>query len=74
MLKIKNSTAISLRSDGIPPNYSLDRTHVDKIYTLAKLIDKDGNESLIFVGVGEPLERGARGINTMIKSMENQWK
>ena len=42
------------------------------IYTLAKLIDKVGNESLIFVGVGEPLERGARVIfNTMIKSMEN---
>ena len=44
--KIKNGTAISLRSDG-----SVDRTHVDKIYTLAKLIDNVGNESLIFVGV-----------------------
>ena len=29
--KIKNATPISLRSDG-----SLDRTHFDKIYTLAK--------------------------------------
>ena len=65
--KIKNATAISLWSDS-----SVYRTHVDKIYTLAKLIDKDGNESLIFVGLGEPLERGARGIfNTIIKSMEN---
>ena len=48
--KIKNSTAISLLSDS-----SVDRTHVDKIYTLAKLIDTVGNESFICVGVGEPL-------------------
>ena len=42
------------------------------MYTLAKLIDNVGNESLIFLGVREPLERGARGIfNTIIKSMEN---
>ena len=35
-------------------------------------MDKVGNESLIFIGLGEPLESGARGIfNTMIKSMEN---
>ena len=63
--KIKNATAISLRSDG-----SVDRTHVYKIYTFAKLIDKVGNESLIFIGVGEPLERGVSEV-TMIKSMEN---
>ena len=31
----KKCYAISLRSDG-----SVDRTHVDKIYTLAKIIDK----------------------------------
>ena len=36
--QIKNASAISLRSDG-----SVDRTHVDKIYTLAKLIDTFGN-------------------------------
>ena len=30
------------------------RTHVDKIYTLAKLIDKVRNESLIFLCLGEP--------------------
>ena len=64
--KIKNANSISLRSDG-----SLDRTNVDKIYTLAKLIDKVGNKSLIYLGIGEPLERGSIGIfNTMIKSME----
>ena len=64
--KIKNANSISLRSDG-----SEDRKNVDKIYTLAKLIDKVGNKSLIFVGVGEPLERGSLGIfNTMIKSIE----
>ena len=46
-IKNKNATAISLRSYG-----SVDRICVDKIYTLAKLIDKVGNESLIFVAVG----------------------
>ena len=55
--KNQNATAISLRSDG-----SINRTRVDKIYTLAKLIGKVGNESLIFVCVVELLERGARGI------------
>ena len=64
--KIKNANSISLRSYG-----SEDRTNVDMIYTLAKLIDKVGNTSLIFSGVGEPFERGSLGIfNTMIKSME----
>ena len=57
--KIKNSTAISLWSDG-----SVDRTYVDKIYTFAKLIDKFGNESIIFVGIGEPLERELVGYLT----------
>ena len=64
--KIKNANSISLRSDG-----SVDRINVDMIYTLAKLIDKVGNTSLIFSGVGEPFERGSLGIfNTIIKSME----
>ena len=68
--KIKNDTTISLRSD-----VSVYRTHVDKIYTLAKLIDKVVNKSLICVCLGEPLERGARGIfNTIIKSLENLLK
>ena len=49
--KIKNTTGITLRSD-----CSVDMTHVDKIHTLAKLIDKVGNESLILLSVGEPLE------------------
>ena len=64
--KIKNATSIYLRSDG-----SVERTFVDKIYTLVKLINKVGNKSLIFVGIGEHSERRSRGIfNTMIKSME----
>ena len=50
----------------------VDKTHVDKIYTLAKLIDKVGTDSFIFVGLGDPLEHEARVIfNTLIKSMEN---
>ena len=58
---------MSLRSDG-----SVDRIHVDKIYTLAKVIDQVGNELLILLGLGESFERGVRGIfNTIIKSIEN---
>ena len=64
--KIKNSNSISLRSDG-----SIDRKNVYNIHTLEKLTDKVGNKSLIYVGVGEPLERGSLGIfNIIIKSME----
>ena len=58
---------IYIRSDG-----NLDRTHVYKIYIIAKVIDKVGDELLILLGLGESLERGAHGIfNTMIKSIEN---
>ena len=65
--QIKNGTEISLRSNG-----NVDRIHVDKLYTLAKVIYKVGNELLILLGLGESLERGARGIfNTMIKSIEH---
>ena len=47
---------------------SVYRKHIDKIYTLAKLIDRVGNESFIFLYLGEPMERGYRGIfNTIIK-------
>ena len=64
--KIKNSTAISLQSD-----VSVYRTHVDNTYTLAKLIDKFGNVSIIFLS-RRSFECGDREIfNTIIKSMEN---
>ena len=64
--KIKNSTAIYLQSDA-----SVYRTHVDKIYTLAKLIDTFGNVSIIFLS-RRSFECGDREIfNTIIKSMEN---
>ena len=58
--KIKNANSISLRSDG-----SEDRTNVDKIYTLAKLIDNVGNKSLIFLDIGESLERGSTEIDLL---------
>ena len=53
--------------------YLFDQTLVYTGHMLIiQLIYKVGNESHIFVCLGEPLERGARGIfNKIIKSMEN---
>ena len=42
---IKEALASSLRCDG-----SVDRTQVDKIFTMLKIIDKDADEKLLFVG------------------------
>ena len=58
---IKESFASSLRCDG-----SADRTQVDKIFTMLKIIDKDANEQLSFVGAKEPEQTGAAGrLNTL---------
>ena len=46
---IKEALASSLRCDG-----SVDRTQVDKIFTMLKIIDKDADEKLLFVGAKEP--------------------
>lgn len=55
--KITECLALSLRIDG-----SIDFTHVDKIYVLAKLINPDGSSELIFIGVSEQTERLAAGL------------
>lgn len=52
-----NSLALSLRCDG-----SIDRSQIDKIYTMVKAISKDGSEKLYFLGAAEPQERGAEGL------------
>ncbi|CAB4006718.1 Hypothetical predicted protein [Paramuricea clavata] len=61
--KMSNSLAISLRCDG-----SVDRTQIDKIYLMAKAISRDGKENNIFLGAGEPKERGAVGVHKAILS------
>ena len=58
---MSDALAISLRCDG-----SVDRTQIDKIYLMAKAILKDGEENNIFLGAGEPKERGAQGVNNAI--------
>lgn len=55
--KIKSSNAVSLRIDG-----SIDRTQIDKIYVMAKIVTSEGKLELIFLGVGEQTKRGAAGL------------
>lgn len=61
--KINECFAISLRIDG-----SVDFTHIDKIYVMAKLINPDGSSELVFMGVSEQTERYATGL--MLAVME----
>lgn len=61
--KITNCLALSLRVDG-----SVDRTNIDKIYVLAKLINEDGNLESIFVGVGQQTQRKAEGLHLAVKN------
>lgn len=61
--KLKKAIACSLRIDG-----SIDRTQVDKIYTMLKIIRADGKMELIFLGVGKQISRGATGLFDAVKS------
>lgn len=60
--KINECVTISLRIDG-----SIDFTHVDKIYVMGKLINKDGSSELVFFGIGEQTERYATGLMAAVK-------
>lgn len=60
--ELNSSLAISLRCDG-----SVDRTQIDKIYTMAKTISKTGSEELYFLGAAEPEEKGAKGMLEAVK-------
>ena len=58
---IKEALASSLSCDG-----SVDRTQVEKIFTMLKIIDKDADKKLLFVGAKEPEKTGAAGcLNTL---------
>lgn len=65
--KIDDAWAISLRVDG-----SIDFTHIDKIYVMAKVINLDGSAELLFIGVGEQKERKAIGLkNAVVETTKN---
>lgn len=61
--KITDCLALSLRCDG-----SVDRTNIDKIYILAKLINADGKLESLFLGVGQQSSRGADGLYETLKT------
>lgn len=60
--KLSTAYACSIRIDG-----SIDRTHIDKIYVMLKVITKEGKPQLYFLGVGEQTERGAVGLMAAVK-------
>lgn len=64
--KIENCVSLSLRVDG-----SVDRCNLDKIYTLAKIVNSDGEMESIFVGVGIQKVRKAEGLLLAMKSTIN---
>lgn len=65
--KMETCLAMSFRVDG-----SIDRTNIDKIYLLAQTIDATGEREMLFIGVGEQTERGARGLFQTIKNIVNR--
>lgn len=61
--KIKNSLAFAIHIDG-----SVDRTQIDKIYILLKVVSKSGDLETLFIGIGQQTERGAAGLMVAVKS------
>lgn len=55
--KIEDCIAISLRIDG-----SVDRTRLDKIYIMAKIINLNGSLELLFLGISIQTQRKAAGL------------
>lgn len=64
--KIEDCIALSLRADG-----SVDRTNLDKIYVLAKIINREGELETLFLGVGAQSQRGATGLFNAIQEIIN---
>lgn len=60
---LSDSLANSLRCDG-----SVDRTQIDKIYTMLKIITKEGLDKLFFLGAAELEERGADGLLNAVQN------
>jgi len=61
--KIEQSIAISLRCDG-----SVDRTQLDKIFVMAKVVSKTGEDETVFLGAAEPDIIGAQGHFNAVKT------
>lgn len=69
MDKISKCHAMSLRIDG-----SIDRSQIDKIYVLAKIVNSEGQLELIFLGMAEQTQRGAVGLlAATIAAIENNF-
>lgn len=60
--KLETSIAASIRIDG-----SIDRTQLDKIYIMLKILTKNGDKELIFIGIAEQNIRGATGLLEAVK-------
>lgn len=60
--KILNSRSSSIHIDG-----SVDRTQVDKIYILLKIINKSGDLETLFIGIGRQILRGSKGLMQAVK-------
>ena len=61
--KLMKSSAISMRCDG-----SVDRTQIDKIFVMAKVVHHGGAENLYFLGVDECPQRGAKGLLMAVRN------
>lgn len=60
--KLENSLAFAIHIDG-----SVDRTQIDKIYILLKVVNKMGDLETLFIGIGQQTERGAAGLMAAVK-------
>lgn len=70
--KLKKCLAISLRCDG-----SVDRSQIDNIHVLAKVVTEKGDIELMFIGFEEPKTKGSLGhydaVQTAVGQLIN-WK
>lgn len=62
LAKLEKAVAASIRIDG-----SVDRTQIDKIYIMLKIITADGDKELNFIGISEQNTRGASGLFEAVK-------
>lgn len=60
---IANSLASSIHIDG-----SVDRTQIDKIYILLKIVNRNGDLKTLFIGIGQQQKRGAVGLIEAVKN------
>lgn len=55
--KIQSARAVSIHIDG-----SVDRSQIDKIYILLKIVNQAGSLETLFIGIGQQTSRGANGL------------